>query len=65
ETVMEIMVSPANREVYALLPEEYQKNPHLFPDKNLMGKLEMMEDLGPGLSLWERTWTEIKAGSAN
>ncbi len=65
ETVMEIMVSPANREVYALLPEEYQKNPNLFPDKNLMGKLEMMEDLGPGLSLWERTWTEIKAGSAN
>jgi spermidine/putrescine transport system substrate-binding protein len=61
-TVNAILVSPANKDVFALLPPELQKNPGLFPGEKALAKFEMMEDLGDALAAWDRVWTEVKAG---
>ena len=60
-TVMSVMVAPANRDAYALLPKEYQNNPLLFPIPTMLARCEMIEDLGELLRTWDRIWTEIKA----
>ncbi len=61
-TVMSILVAPANREAFSLLPREIQTNSALFPSSKVMAKMEMMEDLGQATNLWDRVWTEVKAG---
>ncbi len=62
-TVMSVFVSPANKEAFALLPKEFQNNAGLFPKESVLAKTEMMEDLGEGTRLWEKVWTEVKAGN--
>jgi spermidine/putrescine transport system substrate-binding protein len=62
-TVMSVMVAPTNKETYALLPSDLQKNTILFPKEPVMKKLEMLQDLGESLAQWDRIWTEVKAGS--
>lgn len=56
-----ILVSPANAGVFALLPKEFQENSQLFPSEAMLARHEMMKDLGEGLPLWDRIWTEVKA----
>jgi spermidine/putrescine transport system substrate-binding protein len=60
-TVMSILVSPANKDAFALLPKDLQTNPMLFPSQAALARFEMIEDLGEATPLWDRTWTEIKA----
>jgi spermidine/putrescine transport system substrate-binding protein len=62
-TVLNVGVAPANKEAFALLPKDVRENPALFPSAEVISRLEMMEDLGDALALWDRTWTEIKAGN--
>jgi len=62
-TVMNVLVSPANKDAFALLPKDLQQNPALFPGPQVMKKLEMLEDLGDALAQWDRIWTEVKAQS--
>lgn len=62
-TVLSVMVAPANREVFAILPEDIRKNTSLFPPEAVMRTLEMMNDLGEAMSIWDRAWTEVKASS--
>jgi spermidine/putrescine transport system substrate-binding protein len=62
-TVKTILVSPANKGVFALLPKELQENRGLFPPDTALTKFEMMEDLGDSLKAWDRVWTEVKAES--
>lgn len=37
-------------------------HPMLPPDAALMARLEFARDLGPATDLWDRLWTEVKAG---
>lgn len=59
--VQGILVSPSNAGVFALLPKELQTNTQLFPTEAMLSQHEMMKDLGEGLALWDRLWTEVKA----
>jgi len=59
-TAVAVQVAPANRDALALLPPDLQHDPMLFPEPILQAKLEMMEDLGESLLLWEKAWTEVK-----
>lgn len=43
------------------LPEELKSNSSLFPDKNIMAKLEMLVDLGELTSFYDQLWTELKS----
>jgi spermidine/putrescine transport system substrate-binding protein len=60
-TVQAVLVAPANKETFALLPKDIQSNPALFPPDEIKNKLEMLHDLGDGLAAWDRIWTEVKA----
>lgn len=62
-TATVIFSAPSNRDALALLPADLQKNPGLFPSDQVLKKMEMMEDLGEGLSAWDRVWTEVKASA--
>jgi hypothetical protein len=61
-TVKAILVAPANKAAIALLPPELQSDKVLFPTEAMLAKCEMIEDLGETLTLWDRAWTEVKAG---
>jgi spermidine/putrescine transport system substrate-binding protein len=60
-TVTHILVAPVNLLAYGLLPPELRNDKMLFPNKSLLEKCEMIEDLGESITLWDRIWTEIKA----
>ncbi|MEO5969106.1 MAG: spermidine/putrescine ABC transporter substrate-binding protein [Bdellovibrionia bacterium] len=60
-TVTNILVAPANKLAFALLPKELQNDTMLFPSPASLAKCEMIEDLGESLALWDRIWTEVKA----
>ena len=60
-TVTNILVAPANKLAFALLPKELQKDTMLFPSPATLAKCEMIQDLGVSLALWDRIWTEVKA----
>lgn len=62
-TVTAILVSPANKDVFALLPKEVQSNPSLFPSAAALSRCEMIQDLGESLAQWDRIWTEVKAAN--
>lgn len=61
-TVMSVLVTPANKDAFALLPKDVQANQALFPTEKALAKCEMIQDLGETLTLWDRAWTEVKAG---
>lgn len=60
-TVMNVFVSPANKDAFALLPKDFQNNTMLFPSAAALAKCEMIQDLGESLTQWDRIWTEVKA----
>jgi spermidine/putrescine transport system substrate-binding protein len=57
-------LATANRSAAEALPVLYKNDPLLFPDAQTMPRLEMLEDLGESLALYDRAWTEVKAGKA-
>jgi len=61
-TVMSVFVAPANKDTFALLPADLKSNSMLFPPASVLSHCEMIEDLGDFLAVWDRIWTEIKAG---
>jgi spermidine/putrescine transport system substrate-binding protein len=63
QTTLAVLVAPTNKDAYALLPADMQKDQVLFPHGPIMEKLEMLEDLGDTLTQWDRVWTEVKAKS--
>jgi spermidine/putrescine-binding protein len=60
-TVLSVLVAPANKNAYALLPKDLQNNPALFPAASVLSKCEMIQDLGDTLITYDRIWTEVKA----
>jgi len=59
-TVLSVLVAPANRDVFSLLPRELQKDPALFPPSFVLARCEMIQDLGDFMQTWDRVWTEVK-----
>jgi spermidine/putrescine transport system substrate-binding protein len=50
-----------NKTAYALLSEDFRGNEALFPSAEVFAKCEPIDDLGDALSLWSKTWDEVKA----
>jgi spermidine/putrescine transport system substrate-binding protein len=58
--VKDMMVGPVLKGTKALLPEELQKNPGLFPAEDTMSKLEKLEDVGEFTTTYDDLWTKVK-----
>lgn len=52
--------STTNRAAWEMLPESERTNPALYPDKETMGRLHYLEDLGDALVVMNRMWAELK-----
>jgi spermidine/putrescine transport system substrate-binding protein len=53
--------APSNKKSLDLLPAELKKDPALFPPSDVLARTEMIRELGESLSLWDRSWTEVRA----
>jgi spermidine/putrescine-binding protein len=49
-----------NTGAIALLPENIRNNPNINPAPEVRAKLQIFEDLGPDLKMYDRVWTRIK-----
>ena len=49
-----------NKGVIPLLPEDIRNNPNINPPEAVRAKLQIFEDLGQDLRLYDRIWTRIK-----
>lgn len=58
-----LFLAPTSEVTFQLLPKELQKNQMLFPSPSSLSKCELFKDLGESLVLWDRIWTEVKAGT--
>lgn len=58
-----LFLAPTSEVTFQLLPKEFQKNQMLFPPSSSLSKCELFKDLGESLALWDRIWTEVKAGT--
>ena len=58
--VKKFWVAPTHRAVFDLLPKHMQTSVMLFPSASIIGRSEMVKDLGEATALWDRAWTEIK-----
>ncbi len=61
--VTNVFVAPSNLGAMKLLSKELQNDNRVFPTPIQLQKCEMIEDLGESLSLWDRTWTEVKTAN--
>jgi spermidine/putrescine transport system substrate-binding protein len=62
ERVKKILVGSAHRGSAEALSAEVRAIPGLFPSESIRSKLEVMNDLGDAIGLYDRAWTEVKAG---
>jgi spermidine/putrescine transport system substrate-binding protein len=62
KTVKAVLVAPTLQGIGQYLDPSLRTNPVIFPAPASMKRLEMMHDLGDALRLYDRAWTEIKAG---
>jgi spermidine/putrescine transport system substrate-binding protein len=44
----------------ALLPDNMKNNPNINPPEETMRKLQIFEDMGADLKMYDRSWTRIK-----
>lgn len=54
--------SSPNQAAWPLLPEAVRKHTAVFPPKEVLQRLELLEDLGDTTVLYDRLWTEVKSG---
>ncbi len=53
----------ANKAAVSLLPENLRANPAVNPPAEVMDKLQIFEDIGKGLKLYDRVWTKVRTAS--
>ncbi|MBI4054864.1 MAG: spermidine/putrescine ABC transporter substrate-binding protein [Elusimicrobia bacterium] len=51
-----------NRAAWGLLPKAMQKNPTIVPQEKWLERLEWIHDVGEAARIYDRLWTELKAG---
>jgi spermidine/putrescine transport system substrate-binding protein len=49
-----------NKPAQALIPEAIAANETIYPSQEVMDKLQIFEDLGRDLQLYNSEWTRIK-----
>jgi spermidine/putrescine-binding protein len=54
--------SSPNRAALAHLAPELRSNPAIFPPAEVLARLELLRDVGDSTPVYERLWTEVKAG---
>ena len=59
--IEENLLATPNKTARTMLPEEIQKNPHLYPPSATLKKLHFLEELGEALPKLSRMWTELKS----
>lgn len=52
--------STPNRAALPLLPASIRENPAIFPPDDVVGRLELIHDIGESTVLYDRLWTEVK-----
>jgi spermidine/putrescine transport system substrate-binding protein len=50
-----------NKAALAKLPEKYRNNPAILPPAEILGKAEVLKDLGEANALYSKAWDTIKA----
>ncbi|WP_208020384.1 polyamine ABC transporter substrate-binding protein [Vibrio viridaestus] len=50
----------ANKDAIALLPDYIRTNPAINPPADVRAKLQLFEELGKGIKLYDRVWTKIR-----
>jgi spermidine/putrescine-binding protein len=50
-----------NRAARALLPPRILDNPAIFAAADVLARAELLRDVGPAITLYDRMWTEVKA----
>lgn len=61
QNMQNIACHAPNKTAYPLLTEDFRGNEALFPADEVFAKCEATDDLGDALSLWSKTWDEVKA----
>lgn len=64
KVTQKLLLAPANREVFSLLPATLRDNPALFPADEVLNRCQMIEDIGASILEWDRIWTELKLEQA-
>jgi spermidine/putrescine-binding protein len=54
--------STPNCAALPLLPPEIRAHRAIFPPEDVLSRLELIEDVGEATLLYDRLWTEVKAG---
>lgn len=54
--------STPNLAAVPLLPASIRENPAIFPPADVLQRVELIEDIGEATVLYDRLWTEVKAG---
>jgi spermidine/putrescine-binding protein len=49
-----------NRAALALLPLPIRNHPAIFPPPEVLARTELLRDIGPATTLYDRLWTEVK-----
>jgi spermidine/putrescine transport system substrate-binding protein len=62
ERVNRVLIGSVQKATAASLSPDIRAIPGLFPGDAIRSKLEVMNDLGEAMALYDRAWTEVKAG---
>lgn len=60
KVMMHTFLPAPNKAAYLLLPEEIRSNQGMFPNQETLQKLEVIEDLGENISIYNKAWDRIK-----
>ncbi|WP_339490833.1 polyamine ABC transporter substrate-binding protein [Pseudomonas sp. EL_65y_Pfl2_R95] len=52
-----------NKAALKLLPAELREDPQINPPADVMAKLQIFQDIGKGLKLYDRTWTKVRTAN--
>jgi spermidine/putrescine transport system substrate-binding protein len=58
--VQQQMNGTPNAAAREMLPDEFKNNPGMNPPPEVMAKLQIFEDLGADLKIYDRSWTRIR-----
>jgi len=57
------MNGTANKAARALLPDQLRQNPNINPSSEVMSRLQIFEDLGQDLRMYDRYWTKVRTAN--
>jgi spermidine/putrescine transport system substrate-binding protein len=61
EVANEILYPSPNEAAYQYIDKAVLNDPSIYPPQEVLDKCEFLRDIGDGLQLYEKAWTEIKS----